>query len=99
MIANVGSPDYGVSPQLLGFHDNDRDGGDSEAEDLKDKEEELIKVAETDDESEEAMDSIGATVPVKPNKEEVDKHMRTHLPFRSWCKACVEGTQQVHEGV
>ena len=27
----------------------------------------------------------------KPSQEEVDRHMATHLPFRSWCEFCVRG--------
>ena len=27
----------------------------------------------------------------KPNSELVEAHERTHLPFRSWCEACVKG--------
>ena len=26
-----------------------------------------------------------------PPKEEVEEHMATHTPFRSWCKHCVKG--------
>ena len=26
-----------------------------------------------------------------PAKAEVEEHEKTHLPFRSWCKACVKG--------
>ena len=29
--------------------------------------------------------------PVLPSKEEVEAHNVSHLPFRSWCSACVEG--------
>ena len=27
----------------------------------------------------------------KPSKEEVEAHMTTHVPFRSWCAHCVKG--------
>ncbi len=26
-----------------------------------------------------------------PTKEEIERHMITHMPYRSWCKACVAG--------
>ena len=26
-----------------------------------------------------------------PSREEVRKHMATHIPFRSWCEHCVKG--------
>ena len=29
--------------------------------------------------------------PKLPSKEEVEKHMVTHLPFRNWCRDCVRG--------
>ena len=29
--------------------------------------------------------------PVVPSKEEVEEHMLTHLPYRSWCEHCVKG--------
>ena len=28
---------------------------------------------------------------MRPSKEEVDAHNRTHLPYRSWCPHCVRG--------
>ena len=27
-----------------------------------------------------------------PTEEEYEEHMRTHIPFRSWCEFCVKGT-------
>ncbi len=27
----------------------------------------------------------------KPSEDEIEAHERTHLPFRSWCEACVKG--------
>ena len=29
--------------------------------------------------------------PLKPTREEVELHMATHLPFRSWCPHCIRG--------
>ena len=29
--------------------------------------------------------------PKLPSKDEVEKHYLTHLPYRSWCEACVAG--------
>ena len=42
-------------------------------------------------EPEEAQKAETTKVPSKPSKEEVDEHMITHLPFRSWCPHCVRG--------
>ena len=32
----------------------------------------------------------------KPSAEEVEKHMMTHLPFRSWCPMCVQGKSETN---
>ena len=43
------------------------------------------------------MEEFGARVPVrvqdpvKPSQAEVEEHMLTHVPFRSWCEHCVPG--------
>ena len=29
--------------------------------------------------------------PVEPSSEEIEAHMLTHLPYRSWCPHCVRG--------
>ena len=43
------------------------------------------------EEDEEARKAVGVKIPVRPSKDEVDEHMLTHLPFRSWCPHCVKG--------
>ena len=40
---------------------------------------------EGNQEEEEANKAIAPKIPTKPSQEEVDAHMLTHLPFRSWC--------------
>ena len=42
-------------------------------------------------ESGEGVKIKGKTIVVGPSKAEYDEHMRTHLPFRSWCEFCVKG--------
>ena len=32
-----------------------------------------------------------ATTPSSPTDEEVARHSETHLPYRAWCKVCVQG--------
>ena len=32
--------------------------------------------------------------PVLPTQSEIDEHMKTHLPYRSWCSHCVRGRGQ-----
>ena len=39
----------------------------------------------------EAVPARAVRVPTKPSKQEVDEHMLTHLPYRSWCPHCVRG--------
>ena len=41
--------------------------------------------------SEEAQDAKAAHRLVRPPQDEVNRHMITHLPFRSWCPHCVRG--------
>lgn len=48
----------------------------------------------SESESEEALESRGLAQPCKPSQEEVERHMRTHLPFRRWCEICVRGRAQ-----
>merc|ERR1719347_1055529 len=43
------------------------------------------------EEEEEATQPRVGEAPVRPNQEEVEQHMTTHLPFRSWCPHCVRG--------
>ena len=43
------------------------------------------------EEGEEGIRAKGATVPTMPSQEEVEAHMLTHVPYRSWCKHCVKG--------
>ena len=44
-----------------------------------------------EDEHDEAQKPKGVKAPNKPSKDEVDEHMITHLPFRSWCPHCGRG--------
>ena len=54
------------------------------------EEEEVTREGE-ESEPEEARRAKAVRVPTKPSKEEVEEHMATHLPFRSWCPHCVRG--------
>ena len=44
-----------------------------------------------DHESDEARRARVSKMPVRPSQSEVDNHMTTHLPYRSWCPHCVRG--------
>ena len=49
-----------------------------------------------EEENEQEEESEGREVFVKrkpsdPTQEEIDQHMCTHIPFRSWCAHCVMG--------
>ena len=63
---------------------------DEEKEEEKDEAEKEV-MREQEEESEEAKGAKGARVPTKPSQEEVEEHMLTHLPYRSWCPHCVRG--------
>ena len=62
-----------------------------------------VKEMETEKEvSEEVIDAEAvepakrkvATTPSSPTDEEVARHNETHLPYRAWCKVCVQGKSQ-----
>ena len=36
----------------------------------------------------------GIALREKPSEEDVRDHMRTHVPFRSWCRHCIKGAGQ-----
>ena len=44
--------------------------------------------------SEEGRSVKGQKRVVKPNKEEWEDHMRTHIPYRKWCPHCVMGKRK-----
>ena len=46
---------------------------------------------EDEDESDEAKRPSVPLAPVRPSTKEVEEHMVTHMPFRSWCPHCVRG--------
>ena len=48
-------------------------------------------ISDADSEGEEADEIRVKPIIIQPNQEEVDKHMNTHIPYRSWCKHCVRG--------
>ena len=41
--------------------------------------------------ADEALEPRIVTKPSRPNSAEVESHMATHMPFRSWCPHCVKG--------
>ena len=55
------------------------------------KEEDVATEDEEDQEQEEANKAIAPKIPIRPTQDEVDAHMLTHLPLRSWCPHCVRG--------
>ena len=46
---------------------------------------------EVEEEAGEAREAKTLRDPGAPTEAEVERHNVTHLPFRSWCPACVEG--------
>ena len=69
--------------------DPEEDDEGSMKEDSGDKEKEgLSQDGET--EETEGRKSVGRTGPKMPTKMEQEEHERTHCPYRSWCKHCVQ---------
>ena len=58
---------------------------------VEDQQETDIVPGEDQAAEEEATQPKTRAPPVKPSREEVEQHMTTHLPFRSWCPHCVRG--------
>ena len=54
-----------------------------------DAEEEQDAEQKEDHEEEEAVNPRVVRAPVTPSAQEVESHMTTHLPYRSWCAHCV----------
>ena len=81
------------SRYLKPFNPEEEETEDDEKEEKKDEAEEDQEEAtrEQGGEPEEARRAKGTKVPIKPSQEEVEEHMLTHLPFRSWCSHCVRG--------
>ena len=52
-------------------------------QDAEEREHEATREEENQEE-EEANKAVAPRIPIKPSQEEVDSHMLTHLPFRSW---------------
>ena len=50
-------------------------------------------------EQEEAINARVAVIPKRPPQEEVDAHMLTHMPLRSWCPHCVRGKSKASRTV
>ena len=45
----------------------------------------------SEEDNNEAIPANAASKPKRPSKAEVDEHMLSHLPYRSWCAHCVRG--------
>ena len=103
MLAPIAS---GVRPSLHEQETKDIKEEEEEREEEEKEEEEEVGKEETKEEEEERFDSVDpedTTVkihkgPVKPSQEEVDRHVVTHLPYRSWCPICVaaRGKEDAH---
>ena len=63
----------------------------SEDEESKERVEEDATQEEEREEGEEVQIPKTVKPPIKPTKEEVNEHMISHLPFRTWCAHCVKG--------
>ena len=46
---------------------------------------------ENEEDIEEGRNPCAAAIPASPTREEREKHMLTHIPFRPWCQHCISG--------
>ena len=74
-------------------HDaGDENDGDEDAEILRAMEEADHRDGEKFEASSEAVAPKHSRRPDQPTQKEIDEHRRaSHIPYRSWCKHCVEG--------
>ena len=54
-------------------------------------EEDVFGEKEDTEDSSEGIEAKVMKKPEEPTQDEVDRHMCTHIPFRSWCPHCVVG--------
>ena len=45
----------------------------------------------SEEEGDEALAPRAARSPLQPTRAEWEAHQATHLPYRNWCRCCVEG--------
>ena len=90
------SHDMFVSPILEGdASECSVQGGESNQQPLGQRgvsEDDSSSSSSNEEENEsEAIAVRSAPKPTQPSKAEMDEHMLSHLPFRSWCAHCVKG--------
>ena len=51
----------------------------------------VVEINENEGEAEEVQPAGTKPSPVLPTASEVEDHRVTHLPFRRWCRECIEG--------
>ena len=73
-------------------------GSEKEEEAARQEEEAARQEEEASRQEEEAVRPKAPRVPSRPTQEEVDEHMLTHVPYRSWCPGEGWGTQEGKEG-
>ena len=108
---NVGAP--GILRRMWGLEDNERDEFRDAGQWMRGWMEELRKEEEAkrgqeaseSNADKEDIDEDGVQPAVKstepqPSRQEVEEHMKTHIPYRSWCPPCVRGKARAkyHKG-
>ena len=81
---------FPVSPQTHSSLDNSLEGRPADA--LASQEKEIVG-EEADDHEEDDEDctpKLVAVDPGLPTEKELEEHKADHLPYRSWCRECVE---------
>ena len=85
-----------VSPRV-GKVSEEVEGGDSEvnegASESNEEEQHALQLFDVDSETERETRQVRRQRRAHrpPTSEEIQEHLRTHLPYRSWCPHCVSG--------
>ena len=81
----------GESEQEGEQEDEQEQEQEREREPEQEQEREPEDMVAGEDSEEEGRKPAGLRAPKVVSKEEREEHERTHIPYRSWCRACVRG--------
>ena len=70
---------------------NTEEGEATEGEEMEPVGDEEFEDKSDVEATEEGIEAKIMSKPIEPTQEEIDRHMTTHIPFRSWCPHCVMG--------
>ena len=88
---NALSPDVATGDSDRDGQDSVGGGQDSRGQEQREESSGGDGLSDREEEGEEGREARGLRAPVKVTKEMREEHNKTHCPYRSWCKHCVEG--------